>query len=142
MWHQNMQKAVVKVLKPFLEFLKAFDSHQVHIMLALMLDPCFKSLWVVESFVGCSNAIRLATKYDMKEVIPLLMTIFDQPNPIVEIVVAPCDELAFQIEEEDSNMFSVRTYMEESSRALVIVKLSLFQRLPIPPSMCVDLLAW
>ncbi len=137
-----MQKAIVKVLKPFLELLTAFDSHQVHIMLALMLDPCFTSLRVVESFVGCSNAIHLATKYDMKKVIPLLMTIFDQLNPIVEIVVAPCDELAFQIEEEDSNMFGVRTYMEESSWALVIVELSLFRRLPIPPSMCVDPFAW
>jgi hypothetical protein len=66
-----MQKEVVKVLKTFLEFFKTFDSHQVHIMLALMLDSCFKSLWVVERFVGCRNAIHLATKYDVKQVIPL-----------------------------------------------------------------------
>jgi hypothetical protein len=91
-------------------------------MLALMLDPYFKSLRVVKSFVGCSNAIRLVTKYDVKKIIPLLMTIFYQSNSIVEVVIAPCDELAFQIEEEDSNMFGVKAYMEESSRALVIAK--------------------
>jgi len=31
----------------------------------------------MESFVGHGNAIPLATKYDEKEVIPFLMTIFD-----------------------------------------------------------------
>jgi hypothetical protein len=54
---KNIRKEVVKVLKPFLEFLKAFDSHQIHLMLALMLDSCFKSLSVVESFARCGNVI-------------------------------------------------------------------------------------
>ncbi len=49
---ENMQHEVMKVFKHFLEFLKTFDSHQVHNMLALILDPCFKSLQVVENFVG------------------------------------------------------------------------------------------
>ncbi len=39
-----------------------------------MLDPPYKSLQVVENYVGRGNAIRLASKYDMKEVNPLLMT--------------------------------------------------------------------
>jgi len=139
---KNIKKEVVKVFKPFLEFLKAFKSHQIHIMLAVMLDPCFKSLSVVESFVGCGNAICLAIEYDMKEVILLLMTIFHRLNPIVEVIIAPCDEPAFQIEEEDNNMFNVRASMEESSWALVTTKLSLFRRLFIPPSMCVDPFVW
>jgi hypothetical protein len=42
--NKNMQHEVVKVLKPFLEFIKAFDSCQTHNMLTLMLDPRFKSL--------------------------------------------------------------------------------------------------
>ncbi len=97
----------MKVFKHFLEFFKAFDSYQVHNMLALMLDPCFKSLQVVKSFVGHGDVIRLLTKYDVKEVIPLLMTLFDQLNPIIEVVVAPCDEPVFQIEEKNNNMFGV-----------------------------------
>ncbi len=78
----------MKVFKRFLEFLKAFDFYQVHNMLALMLDPCFKSLWVVESFVGHGNVIHLVVDYDVKEVIPLLMTLLDQLNLIIEAVVA------------------------------------------------------
>jgi hypothetical protein len=41
-----------------LEYLKTFDlDHQVHNMLALMLDHCFKSLHVVNNYVGHGNAI-------------------------------------------------------------------------------------
>jgi hypothetical protein len=36
----------VKVIKPFL---KVYDLYQVHNMLAIMLDPCFK---FVENYVG------------------------------------------------------------------------------------------
>jgi hypothetical protein len=43
-------------------------------------------------------------------------------NPIVEVVVAPCDEPTLQIEEEDNNMFNVGTPMEKSSQAFVIKK--------------------
>ncbi len=82
----------MKLFKHFLKNLKAFHSRQVHNMLALMLDPHFKSLQVVESFVGYDNVIHLTIEYDVKKVIPLSMIILDQLNPIVEAIVAPCDE--------------------------------------------------
>jgi hypothetical protein len=44
----NMRQEIVKAIRPFRNFLKAFDFPQVHNMLALMLDLHFKSLWVVE----------------------------------------------------------------------------------------------
>jgi hypothetical protein len=72
MWHE-----VVKVIKPFLKNSKTFDFRQVHNVLALMLNPCFKSLRVMKSFVGCGNAICLVIEYNVKEVITFLMTIFD-----------------------------------------------------------------
>jgi hypothetical protein len=31
-----------------------------------MFDPRYKSLQVVENYVGCGNAIHLAREYDMK----------------------------------------------------------------------------
>jgi hypothetical protein len=52
-----MQKEVVKVLKPFLQFLNLFYVDQVHNMLAIMLDPQFKSLRVMENLVGSGDAI-------------------------------------------------------------------------------------
>jgi hypothetical protein len=47
-------------------------------MLALMLDLCYKSLQIVENYVGCGNAIFLASEYDFKKVIPLLMIVCER----------------------------------------------------------------
>jgi hypothetical protein len=46
------------MIKSFLQFLQAYDGHQVHNMLAIMFDPCFKSLKVVENYVGHGACIR------------------------------------------------------------------------------------
>jgi hypothetical protein len=35
-------------------------------MIPIMLDPCFKSLQVVENYVGHGKVIHLAFKYDAK----------------------------------------------------------------------------
>jgi len=64
-FQNNMHAKVVKVIKPFLQFLQAYDSHQVHNMLALMLDPRFKSLKVVENYVGCGACIQLCDKHNV-----------------------------------------------------------------------------
>jgi len=56
-FQRKMQKEVVKVLKPFLQFLNLFYVDQVHNMLAIMLDPQFKSLRVMENLVGSGDAI-------------------------------------------------------------------------------------
>jgi len=41
---KNMRQEIIKVIRPFLFFLKIFDPHNVHNMLAIMLDLRFKSL--------------------------------------------------------------------------------------------------
>jgi hypothetical protein len=61
----------------------------------------------MESFVGHGNTIRLAIEYDEKEVIPFLMTIFDQLNPTIEAIIPPFDKDNTQIKEEDNNIFGV-----------------------------------
>jgi hypothetical protein len=75
--HKNMRLEVIKLIKPLLEFLRSFDVRQVHNMMVIMLDPRFKALRMVENLVGCGNAIQLASKYDVKVVVPLLMVCFD-----------------------------------------------------------------
>jgi hypothetical protein len=41
-----------------------------------------------------NNVIRLATKYDVKKVIPFLMIVFHQVNPTIDAIITQCDELA------------------------------------------------
>ncbi len=78
-----MWQEVVKAIIPFLQFLKIFDYCQVHNMPALILDPHYKSLRIIENYVGQGNTICLACEYDMKEVISLLMTIFERLNHFI-----------------------------------------------------------
>jgi len=68
------------VIKPFFLFLKTFDPHSVHNMLAIMLDPHFKYLQMVENFVGLGATICLAFEYDTKTRISLLIACFDRLN--------------------------------------------------------------
>jgi hypothetical protein len=35
-------------------------------MFALILDPCFKSLWVVENYLGRGNVIHLVVEYEAR----------------------------------------------------------------------------
>ncbi len=79
-----------------------------------MLDLHYKSLQVVENYMGHGNAI--AFKYYMKEVIPLLMTIFERLNPSIQTQVVVLDDgIRLPIEEDDTNMFGVGASMEEFS---------------------------
>jgi hypothetical protein len=48
----NIRKEVGRVLDSFLSFLKKYDETKTHNMLALTLDPRFKDLHLVFSFIG------------------------------------------------------------------------------------------
>jgi len=97
--------------KTFFPIFNILKFGQVRNMLAIMLDPQFKSLQVVKSLVGHGDAIRLVFKYDLKVIIPLLMTCFVTLNPNVETwtYIGRRDEL-----EDKGNMFEVGTSFEES----------------------------
>ncbi len=55
---KNVRQEIIKVIRPYLFFFNIFDPHNVHNMLAIMLDPHFKSLWIVENYVGCGVTIH------------------------------------------------------------------------------------
>jgi hypothetical protein len=97
-----MQLEVIKVIKPFLDFLRSFDAQQVHNMMVIKLDTHFKALWIVESLVGCKNVIRLTFEYDAKVVILLLMVCFERLNPIATASTTTTNDARLEFEE---NMF-------------------------------------
>ncbi len=73
-------------------------------MMAIMLDPCFNALWIAESLVGCRNAIKLASKYDDKIVILLLMVCFERLNLSIVVIVTTTNDEKLELEE---NMFEM-----------------------------------
>jgi hypothetical protein len=93
----------------------------------------------VESLVGCGNAIMLASKYDAKVVISLLMVCFEWLNPSTITTNTTFDDVGLEVEK---NMFREETSIEESSRALITGELFLFRRLSISSSTCAYLLTW
>jgi hypothetical protein len=81
-------------------------------MLTIMLDFWFKHLCVVENYVSCGNTISLHFEYNVKAIIPFLMTCFRWLNFIVQEcrVDGPSDEL----NEVDINIFGLGTSIEKS----------------------------
>jgi hypothetical protein len=61
-------------------------------MLAILLDSCLKSSWVMENYVGCGDVIYFSFEYDAKVVTYFIMTIFDVLNPIVQTYKSLVDE--------------------------------------------------
>ncbi len=134
-----MQAQIVKVIKLCLCFLIAYYSLQVHNMFALMFDPCFKSLRVLQNYVGRGNVIHLVIEYDAKVVIPLMMIIFYVLNPIIQEFAAQVDGSYVGVaivEEEDNNILCVGASIEESSCALIVGELFIFMRLFIVLNTC------
>jgi hypothetical protein len=109
-------------------------------MMAIMLDPHFKSLSIVKDLLGHGNAIRLAIEYDAK--IVFLMVYFEWLNLIVVNASTAIAVPTIVGEEFGENMFGVKASIVESSCALFSRELSLFKRLSILPFACVDPFTW
>jgi hypothetical protein len=106
-------------------------------MFALMLDPRFEPLKVVENYVGCGACICLVTKYDANAIIPLLTIMFEVLNPFVQacaIGVIGSSEFI----KENNNIFGVGASMEKSLHGFIFGELSLFKKLSITPTTSVD----
>jgi hypothetical protein len=95
----------------------------------------------MENYVGHGACIHLVAKYDVNAVVPLLMILFEVLNLIVQAypieVVGSVAGFSDFIE-EDNNIFGVGASMEESSCAFVVGELSLFKRIYVSPTTCVD----
>jgi hypothetical protein len=62
----NIKIFFCDVLDFFLSFKKKYEERKTHNMFSLMLNPQFKSLCLVSSFVGREKNIFIVEKYDQK----------------------------------------------------------------------------
>ncbi len=62
----NIINEVINVLYSFLSFLKKYENKEAHNMIFLMLDPRFKSLRIISSFVGREQGVAIVEEYDRK----------------------------------------------------------------------------
>jgi hypothetical protein len=80
----RMRLEVNHVLVPFLDYLHEFDPKKAHMMLALMFDPKFKDLSIVNNYVKRNMAIIVTTRCDSKTLMPLLCSTYWKVNVFVE----------------------------------------------------------
>ncbi len=89
-----------------------FDQQNFHMMFAIMLDSNFKSLWVVDNYVGRGEEICLVFKYYAKVVVPLFMICVDWLNPTSQTCATITNVPFFCLKKKKSNMFGVKASME------------------------------
>ncbi len=63
----NIKREVINVLDSFLSFLKKYENMKARNMIFLMLNPRFKSLCMISSFVGREQGVAFVKEYDKKK---------------------------------------------------------------------------
>ncbi len=63
---KNIKKEVIVVDNCFLSLLEKYNEKKTHNMLALVLDPRFKSLKLTSSFIGHEYVVVIVEEYDKK----------------------------------------------------------------------------
>jgi len=79
----NIRREVINVLDYFLSFLKVYDKRPAHNMISLMLDPRYKKLHIVSSFVKKEQGVVLVEEYDRKSLYPMLVKFHKHLHPLV-----------------------------------------------------------
>jgi len=123
----NIRREVINVLDFFLSFFKKYENRKVHNMISLMLDPRFKSLRIVFSFVGREQGVVLVEKYDRKSLYPMLVKCHEHLHPLVRLDRNCADQGIF---EHDYNLdiFEQTTSTNEPIKKLVKRVLLVFKR--------------
>jgi hypothetical protein len=123
----NIRREVINVLDSFLSFFKKYENKKVHNMIYLMLDPRFKSLCIISSFVGREQGVVLVEEYDRKSLYPMLVKCHEHLHPLVRLDRNCADESIF---EHDYNLdiFEQTTSTNEPIKKLVKRVLLVFKR--------------
>jgi len=81
----NIRREVINVLDYFLSFLKVSNKRKTHNMIFLMLDPKYKILHKVPSFVGSEQGVALLEEYDNKSLYLMLAICHKHLHPLVKL---------------------------------------------------------
>lgn len=135
----RMAGQVAAVLRPFLAFSRKYDEGQAQNMLALMLDPRFKGLELLQDYVGREVAKKVVDEYDTKVLVPMLVKVAVILSPTV--VAQPTALIVPHVSQ--TSLFGAPASTAEASKGLLLGELSLFRRLVVEPiNVACPLLWW
>jgi hypothetical protein len=79
----SIRKEVCVVLESSFSFLRKFEKKKENNMFSLMLDPKFKSLHLVSSFIGRQQGVFVVEEYDSKFFYPILLKYHHHLHPLI-----------------------------------------------------------
>jgi hypothetical protein len=123
----NIRREVINVLDSFLSFLKKYENKKAHNIYFLMLDPRFKSLHILSSFVGRVQGVVLVEEYDRKSLYPMLVKCHEHLHPLVRLDRNCVDQDIFE-HDCSLNIFEQTTSTSELTEELVKRKFLVFKR--------------
>jgi hypothetical protein len=120
----NIRREVINVLDFSLPLLKVYDR-KAHSIIYLMLDPRYKNLHMVSSFVGREEGVALVEEYDKKY--PMLVKCHEHLQPLVRSEMNSVDQNIFY---QDCNLdiFEQTASTNELIEKLVKRELLIFKR--------------
>ncbi len=72
-----MKHQVLEICLPFISFMHEFEFFlKGHNILALILDPRYKSMWLVMTYLGCETIIAPIANYDEQLLLPLPLEVY------------------------------------------------------------------
>ncbi len=81
----NLKRQVYGVLDFFFSFLTKYENNKAHNMDSLMLDPRFKNLHIIFSFVRKEQNVLLVEKYDKMSLYPMLVKCHEHLHPSLRL---------------------------------------------------------
>jgi hypothetical protein len=79
----HIKHQTLEVFLPFFSFVNGFDKKRGYNMLALMLDPRFKNMWLVATYLRRETTSSLVVEYDVCLSLILLMQCYNIRMPFV-----------------------------------------------------------
>jgi len=125
----SKEKSVVFwILFSFL-FLK-FENKKAHNMLFFMLDPGFKSLCLISSFVGRKEGVNIVDEYDRRTLYPMLLKCYHHLHLMKKSIGC-----VGQIGDEDSSLDIIQQIAStsEPSKELITRELLIFKHYQVDP---------
>ncbi len=78
----NIKSKVFGVLDYFLSLLRTYEKKKTHNLLSFMLDPKFKNLCLIFSYVNKEQIMHIMEQYDRKALYPMLVKLYIHLHPI------------------------------------------------------------
>ena len=125
-----MMAQVVDILAPILAFAGLYPHVKAHKMMAITLDPYYKSLKVIREYVGILLATLVVAEYGMKIVMPMLLHVYKYMNPAS---VVPPEPL---IASDEDSFFRQLISNDDALHLLLKNELYMFRCLRVAPKDC------